>query len=65
MLYALLALISAGVAAYFFYSFQNAAEGETTMSLILGIVFAILAVGLGAFFLFNRMSHQDEIHVTE
>ncbi len=65
MLYALLALISAAAAAYFFYSFQQAAEGEATTSLILGIVFAILAVALGAYFLFNRMSHQDEIHVTE
>lgn len=64
MLYALLALVSAGVAGYFIYTFQNAAEGSTT-NLILGIVFAILAVALAGFFLFNKMTHQEEIHITE
>jgi uncharacterized membrane protein YeaQ/YmgE (transglycosylase-associated protein family) len=63
MLYALLALVSAGVAAYFFYTFQNS-EGSTT-SMILGIVFAIAAVALAGFFLFNKMTHQEEIHITE
>ncbi len=63
MLYALLALVSAGAAGFFFYSFQNS-EGAT-MYLILGIVFALAAVGLGALFLINKMSHQEEIHVTE
>ncbi len=64
MLYALLALVSAGVAGYFIYTFQNSAEGSTT-NLILGIVFAILAVALAGFFLFNKMTHQEEIHITE
>lgn len=65
MLFALLGLISAALAAYFFYSFQKQVTNDSSMNLILGIVFALLAVGFGAFFMFTRVNRHDEIHVTE
>ena len=64
-LFALLGLICAGVAAWFFYSFQTSGDEGTTTTLILGVVFAILAIGFGAFFMFNRVNRHEDIHVTE
>lgn len=65
MLVALLALVSAAVAAFFFYRFQNQAADDGSMNLILGILFALAAIGLGAYFMFTRVNRHDEIHVTE
>ena len=65
MLYALLGLVSAALAAFFFYSFQKQAVDAGSMNLILAIVFVILAVVFGALFMFSRVTHHDEIHVTE
>lgn len=62
MLFALLALISAGVAAYFLYQFQNY---DNSNSLIIGIVFAVVAVAFGLLFIFGRVNRHDEIHITE
>jgi ABC-type multidrug transport system permease subunit len=62
LLYAVLAIISAVVAIYFFYSFQ--AEGNST-SLIIGIVFALLALVLGGFFMFGKVNRHEDIHITE
>lgn len=63
MLFALLGLISAVLAAYFLYHFQNDADGQN--SLILGIIFAVVAVVFGGLFMFGRVNSHDEIHVTE
>ena len=62
-LFALLALISALLAAYFLYHFQH--DESPGNSAILGIVFAIVAVVFGGLFAFNRVNTHDEIHVTE
>ena len=64
-LFAILALISAVVAGYFFYSFQNQGDEGSSMSLILGVLFALAAVGSGAFYMFNKVSRHEDIHITE
>ena len=64
-LFAILALISAAVAAYFFYTFQNTGTDGSSMNLILGIVFALAAVGLGAFYMFNKVNRHEDIHITD
>lgn len=64
MLFALLALISVVVAGYFIYSFQTSANGSSN-SLIIGIVFALLAVVFGGLFMFGRVNRHDDIHITE
>ena len=62
LLYAVLAIISAVVAVYFLYSFQKA--GDST-SMIVGIIFALLALILGGLFMFGKVNRHDDIHITE
>ena len=62
LLYAILALIVAGAAAYFFYKFQTAKDSN---SLIIGIVLALLAIVLGGLFMYGRVNTHDDIHITE
>lgn len=64
LLYALLGLIAAGLAAYFLYTFQTD-KSASSNSLIMGIVFALLAVVFGGLFMFGRVNRHDEIHITE
>ncbi len=64
-LFAILALISAIVAGYFFYSFQTSGDEGATTSLILGVLFALVAVGLFAFYMFNKVNRHEDIHITE
>lgn len=64
-LFALLGILFALAAAYFFWSFQNQTEDAGSMNLILAIVFILLAVAFGAYYMFNRVNRHDEIHVTE
>ena len=64
-LFAILALISAVVAGYFFYSFQNQGDDGSSMSLILGVLFALAAIGSGAFYMFNKVNRHEDIHITE
>lgn len=61
-LFALLALIAAALAAYFFYSFQ---KYDSSNSLIIGIIFALVAVVFGGLFMFGKVNQHDEIHITE
>lgn len=64
MLFALLAVISAGVAIYFLYTFQTStAPGNS--SLIIGVVFVVLAVVFGGLFAFGRVNRHEDIHITE
>ena len=62
MLYAVLAIISAVVAVYFFYSFQ---KNDDSTSMIIGIVFALLALVLGGLFMFGKVNRHEDIHITE
>lgn len=64
-LFAILALISAIVAGYFFYSFQTSGDEGSSRSLILGVLFALVAVGLFAFYMFNKVNRHEDIHITE
>lgn len=67
MLYALLGLVSAAVAAFFMYSYLAVARGETpnTTNFIIAIVFAILALVFGVLFMSGRVNKNEEIHITE
>lgn len=64
-LFAILALISAVVAGYFFYSFQNQGADGTSTKLILGVLFALAALGSGAFYMFNKVNRHEDIHITD
>ncbi len=66
MLYAILALISAVIAAFSMYSYQNQGAANTNGTyLIVAIVFALLAVIFGGLFLSKRLANREEIHITE
>lgn len=62
-MYALLALISALIAAGSFYWFQ--AKDGGTLFLLLGVVFLILTAVFGVIFLSGRVNKTDDIHITE
>lgn len=62
-LFALLAVVSALVAVFFFYRFQTTADGS--MNLILGILFVVVFVGLGIMYMTNKVNKQEDIHITE
>lgn len=66
MLYAVLGLLSAAVAAYFMYSYisQKASEATST-PFIIAIIFAIAAIALGTLFFLGKVNKQEEIHITE
>ncbi|MCY7374425.1 MAG: hypothetical protein LH472_00425 [Pyrinomonadaceae bacterium] len=64
LLFAVLALISVVVAGYFLYSFQNQKSDNST-SLIIGVVFALLAVIFGGLFIFGKINRHEDIHITE
>ena len=64
MLFALLGLIAAALAAYFFFDFQND-KVDNSSSLYLGIILALVAVVFGGLFMFGRVNRHDEIHITE
>jgi len=69
MLYAVLALIAAGVAAWQIWSYlaQKATKGVEVSHnpMYIGIVCAILAIIFGALFLSGRVNREEEIHITE
>ncbi len=62
-MYALLALVSAIIAAGSFYYFQ--AKDGGMLFLLLGIVFLILTAVFGVVFLSSRVNKTDDIHITE
>lgn len=64
LLFALLGLIAAALAAYFFFDFQHDKVGNSS-SLVLGIILALVAVVFGGLFMFGRVNRHDEIHITE
>ena len=64
-LFALLAVVSALIAIFFFYSFQASKAGEGTVNLILGIIFVIAFVALGIMYMTNKVGKTEDIHITE
>lgn len=64
ILFALLALASAALAAYFLFNFQHDKVANSN-SLIMGIIFALVAIVFGGLFMFGRVNRHDEIHITE
>jgi CDP-diglyceride synthetase len=66
LLYAVLGLLSAAVAAYFMYSYiSQKANVATSTPFIIAIVFAVLALVFGVLFMSGRVNKQEEIHITE
>lgn len=64
MLFGLLALICAAIAAYMFYSIRGQAE-MSILSLVVGGLFVLLTIVFGVMFLTKRVNKSEEIHVTE
>jgi hypothetical protein len=64
LLYAILALVSAVIAAYCFVSFRGATDNKTMM-MVVAIVFTLLALGFGTLFLMGRVNKNEDIHITE
>lgn len=64
-LFAILALLAAVGAAFFFYRLQTSGADGSSLNLILGILFVLAAVGLGGFYMFNKVNRHEDIHITE
>lgn len=62
LLFAVLALVSAVVGGYFLYSFQ---KYDNSTSLIVGVIFILLAIVFGGLFMFGKINRHDDIHITE
>jgi len=62
MLYAVLALVSLGIAAFSFWEYVGNAN---SIFIVLTIVFLLLGVVLGGLFLSGRVNKGDDIHITE
>lgn len=63
MLYAVLALVSAIVAAFSFYTYTNGPDNK--LWLVLAIVFVLATIALGGLFLSGRVNKNEDIHITE
>ncbi len=64
MIYALLALVSAIVAAVSLYTFQTNKESGTLM-LVVGAISVLLTVVFGIVFMSGRINKTEDIHITE
>ena len=64
MLFGLLAVICAAIAAYMFYSIRGQEE-MSVMSLVIGGLFVLLTIVFGVMFLTKRVNKTEDIHVTE
>lgn len=63
MLYAVLALVSAIIAAFCFYKYTSG-SGQT-MYIVGVVVFIVATVALGGLFLSGRVNKNEDIHITE
>lgn len=69
LLYAVVGLIAAAVAAYGIYSYltqkvPRGAEADHTW-MIVGVISAIVALICGGLFLSNRVNREEQIHITD
>jgi hypothetical protein len=63
MLYAVLALVSAVIAAFTFYKYT--ASDDNKLFLVVAIVFILATIVLGGLFLSGRVNKDEDIHITE
>ena len=63
MLYAVLALVSAIIAALSFFQYTRSADNK--LYLVGAIVFALLLIAFGALFMSGRVNKNEDIHITE
>ncbi len=63
LLYAVLALITALIAAFFFYSYVK--SEEYTLYIVIAIIAVILTIVFGGLFLSGRVNKTEDIHITE
>ncbi len=63
MLFAVLALITALIAAFFFYRYVK--SDEYTPFIVVAIISVILTIVFGGLFLSGRVNKTEDIHITE
>ncbi|HEX8288839.1 MAG TPA: hypothetical protein VF556_12630 [Pyrinomonadaceae bacterium] len=63
MLYAVLALITALIAAFFFFRYIR--SEENTINIVVAVLCVILTIVFGGLFLSGRVNRTDDIHITE
>ncbi len=63
MLFAILALVAAVAAAFFFYQYTS--SNDNKLFLVVALVCAVATVGPGVAFRSARMARKDDIHSTE
>ena len=63
MLYAVLAVVSAVIAAFSFYKYTSSADNK--VFLIGAIIFILATIVLGGLFLSGRVNKNEDIHITE
>lgn len=62
MLYGLLALVSLIATAGTFYRYRAT---DSTLFLVLALVFLVATIGFGGVFLSGRVNKKEDIHITE
>ncbi len=68
LLYPVVALISAVVAVWQIWAYlsQNVPKGtESSTPMIIGIIFALIAIVCGGLFFSGKVNKTEEIHITE
>ena len=65
-IYVILALVSAGIAAYYMYGYVGTPTREQRMmDLIISVVCILIAIVFGGLFLAGRVNKEEEIHITK
>ncbi|MDQ4121116.1 MAG: hypothetical protein M3209_06695 [Acidobacteriota bacterium] len=65
-IYVILALIAAGIAAYFMYDYVSTPTREQqTMDLVISVIGILIAIIFGGLFLAGKVNKEEEIHITK
>jgi hypothetical protein len=65
-IYVLLALIAAGIAAYYMYGYVGTPTSQQRMSdLVISVICILVAIVFGGLFLAGRVNKEEEIHITK
>jgi len=66
VLYALVTVVSAIIAAWQIWTYLSQKGNDVSqVPIIIGIIFAIIAIVCGGLFLSSRVNKTEEIHITE